>query len=83
MGAKKQNLEISVAGGASMGKNGKEDYFQIGKRNFTVFRKLLWKSGFIITNQDVGGKIARTMTLHLVDGTVMINKKPIGSLQRK
>jgi len=79
MGVKKENLEISVAGGASMGKNGKEDFFKIGKRNFTVFRKLLWKNGFMIKNQDVGGRIARTMTLHLANGTVTINKKPIGS----
>lgn len=79
LGAQKRNLEISVAGGASMGKQGKEDYFKIGKRNFTVFRKLLWKNGFMITNQDVGGKKARTMSLHLADGTITINKKPMAS----
>jgi len=79
LGAKKNNLEISVAGGATMRNREKEDYFKIGKRNFTVFRKLLWKNGFMIANQDVGGIKARTMTLRLSDGEVTINKKPIGS----
>ena len=77
LGAKKKNIEISVAGGASMGKRDKEDYFKIGKRNFTVLRKLLWKNGFMITNKDVGGNKARTMSLYLADGKVLINKKPI------
>jgi len=79
LGGQKKNLEISVAGGASMKREEREDYFKIGKRNFTVFRKLLWKNGFMIANQDVGGNKARTMALHLSDGTVTINKKPMQS----
>lgn len=75
-GATKKNLIVVVAGGASM-KNGQStDYFKIGKRNFTVLRKLLWKNGFIIAAQDVGGVTSRTMMLRLSDGLVTINKKP-------
>lgn len=76
-GAQKKNIEISVAGGASMSKKGADDYFKIGKRNFTVLRKLLWKNRFIISNQDVGGRKARTMSLRMLDGLVTINKKRI------
>lgn len=76
-GAQKKNIEISVAGGASMSKKGGDDYFKIGKRNFTVLRKLLWKNRFIISNQDVGGRKARTMSLRMLDGLVTINKKRI------
>lgn len=77
LGATKENLIISVAGGATMKRSAKDDYFKIGKRNFTVFRKLLWKNGFMIANQDVGGTISRTMAIRMSDGIVTINKKPI------
>lgn len=79
LGAQKRNLEINVAGGASMKQNAGEDYFKIGQRNFTTFRKLLWKNGFIIANQQVGGSISRTMTLDLADGLVTINKEPLNA----
>ena len=77
LGATKKNLEINVAGGASMKQNAGEDYFKIGQRNFTTFRKLLWKNGFIIANQQVGGSISRTMSLDLSNGLVIINKEPL------
>lgn len=76
-GAKKRNLKITVAGGASMKSKGKDDYFKIGKRNITVLRKLLWKNKFMITSQDVGGNKSRTMALQISDGYISINKKPI------
>lgn len=76
MGAKKENLEISVAGGASMKKEG-DDYFKIGKRNFTILRKMLWKNGFMIANQAIGGSSYRTMTLSIDTGLVTINKVPL------
>ncbi|MEO1021334.1 MAG: chemotaxis protein CheD [Bacteroidota bacterium] len=77
LGAKKQNLEICVAGGASMKQSTEEDYFKIGQRNFTTFRKMLWKNGLMIGSQEVGGNKSRTMTLSLTDGLVTINKQPI------
>lgn len=77
LGAKKRNLIISVAGGASMKRKGKSDYFKIGKRNFIAFRKFLWKNEFLIANQEVGGSISRTMTLRIADGAITVNKKPI------
>lgn len=79
IGARKENLEISVAGGASMRALDRDDYFKIGKRNFTVFRKYLWKNGLMITNKDIGGEKARTMTFKLKNGEVMINKKPMAN----
>lgn len=79
MGATKSNIIISVAGGASMKRNGEDDYFKIGKRNFTTLRKLLWKNGFMIEKQDVGGNNSRTMELRISDGLVTVNKLPIGT----
>lgn len=80
LGGKKSNLVLTVAGGASMKQNGNDDYFKIGKRNFTTLRKLLWKNGFMISSQDIGGTKSRTMTLRMSDGLVLINKKPIGAM---
>lgn len=77
LGAKKENLIISVAGGAAMKRTSEDDYFKIGKRNFTVFRKLLWKNGFMIANQDAGGTKSRTMAMRMSDGMITVNKKPI------
>lgn len=82
LGAQKNNLEINVAGGASMKRSEGDDYFKIGKRNFTTLRKLLWKNGFMIANKDVGGHISRTMTLAIGDGEVTINKKTINGTQQ-
>ncbi|MTI86508.1 MAG: chemotaxis protein CheD [Balneolaceae bacterium] len=77
LGAQKKNLEIIVAGGASMKKKVGEDYFKIGKRNFTTLRKLLWKNGFMIAHKQVGGNKSRTMALTIANGVVTINKKPL------
>jgi chemotaxis protein CheD len=79
MGATKSNIIISVAGGASMKRNEGDDYFKIGKRNFTTLRKLLWKNGFMIEKQDVGGNNSRTMAIRISDGLVTVNKLPIGT----
>ncbi len=79
LGAQKRNLEINVAGGASMKQNSSEDYFKIGQRNFTTFRKLLWKNGYMISNQEVGGSISRTMTLEINTGLVIMNKVPMNT----
>lgn len=74
LGAAKENLVISVAGGATMKRTAKDDFFKIGKRNFRVFRKLLWKNGFMIANRDVGGTTSRTMAIRMSDGIVTIKK---------
>ncbi len=82
-GATKKNLVVVVAGGASMKNGQSSDYFKIGQRNFTILRKLLWKNGFIIAAQDVGGMTSRTMSLRMSDGLITINKKPFFQLEGK
>ena len=72
LGAKKERLIVKVAGGACMNKAEAEDQFQIGKRNFLMLRKLLWKNGVLIKAEEVGGQLARTLLLSLADGAVLI-----------
>jgi chemotaxis protein CheD len=71
-GARKRRLKIRVAGGANSHKSEEEDFFQIGKRNLIILRKLLWKNGLLLESHDVGGSNSRTMSLEIGTGTVTI-----------
>jgi chemotaxis protein CheD len=71
-GAQRNRLVVFAAGGACANGLEQDDYFQIGKRNVTVLRSLLWKNGIILTNSDFGGSLARTMSLEMRTGKVLI-----------
>ena len=71
-GANKGRLVVKVAGGAQMRDNGKGDFFAIGKRNYVTMRKLFWKNGIMISAEDVGGNISRTMYLEIDTGRVRL-----------
>ncbi len=73
-GAKKERLVVKVAGGACLQK---EDRFQIGKRNFLMLKKLLWKNNVLLRAHDIGGTYARTMTLDISTGEVTIKRNGI------
>jgi len=76
-GAKKQRIEVKAAGGAAPLDSGRGDYFEIGKRNFIVLRKVLWKNGVLLKAHDVGGKQSRTMTLNIADGEVTLKSNGV------
>ena len=71
-GAQKSRLVVKAAGGASSLSSNEEDFFQIGKRNFIVLRKLLWKNGLLLKAYDVGGSDSRTMLLEIATGQVVV-----------
>ena len=66
-GAQRKKLVIKVAGGAAF-RGDQKDFFSIGKRNYIMLRKLLWKNGFMISSEDVGGTISRTMYFDIATG---------------
>ncbi len=69
-GGKKADLVVKVVGGgAPLGDN---SLFQIGQRNYTVLRKMLWKSSVLIAAEDVGGAIPRTVRLQIATGRVTV-----------
>lgn len=76
-GSKKKDITISVFGGAQVFQ--REDYFNIGKRNYVAFRKMLWKHGMLIKNEHVGGKVHRTVKVRVDTGEIMldVNKEEI------
>jgi chemotaxis protein CheD len=71
-GAARSRLIVTAAGGACANGLEQDDYFQIGKRNVTILRNLLWKNGIILKNCDFGGNLARTMSLNIKSGEVLI-----------
>lgn len=72
LGGRKERLVVKVAGGACPNGNEQDDYFQIGKRNFVMFRKLLWKNGILLSAHDVGGSHSRTLSLDIETGNVLV-----------
>jgi chemotaxis protein CheD len=69
-GADRSNLIVKVAGGAAF--RDQNDLFAIGKRNFIILRKLFWKNGFIISGEDIGGNISRTLFFEIATGRTWI-----------
>ena len=72
VGAKKERIVLKVAGGASLQHNEENDQFQIGKRDFMMLRKLLWKNNVLIEAWDVGENHSRTMSLDIASGEVVL-----------
>jgi chemotaxis protein CheD len=69
-GVDRKSLVIVVAGGANI--NDEQNVFEIGKRNYTVVRKLLWKNNLLVRAEDVGESHGRTLTLRIADGGVQV-----------
>ena len=69
-GAQKKDLVIVVAGGSNI--NDENNVFEIGKRNFTALRKILWKNNLLIKAEHVGGGSSRTLSLHAATGEVWL-----------
>lgn len=73
LGARKERMTVTVAGGAHAGAADAEDSFQIGKRNVLALRKLLWKNGVMIHAEDTGGhQRSRTMSVSVASGAVSL-----------
>ena len=71
LGADKRRLQVYLAGGASVVDDG--GFFQVGKRNHTAIRKLLWKAGVLVHGEDVGGTYSRTVRIDSSCGRFVIS----------
>ncbi|HEX7510776.1 MAG TPA: chemotaxis protein CheD, partial [Chitinivibrionales bacterium] len=65
-GATKENLRVVIAGGAQVFEQ--RDFFDIGKRNIVIARKLFWKNNIMIAAEHVGDHIPRTLYLDIGSG---------------
>ena len=70
MGAQRKNLVAKVAGASRI--MDANNTFNIGERNHTVLRKVLWKNGILVSGEDVGGSAPRTMYLHMDTGRTVL-----------
>jgi chemotaxis protein CheD len=73
LGAKKENLRVVIAGGAQVFED--RDFFDIGKRNTVIARKLFWKNNIMIAAEHVGGHMPRTMYLEIGQGTTYFTSR--------
>jgi chemotaxis protein CheD len=70
LGANKRNLKIVLIGGASV--LDPENFFQIGRKNYLAVKKHLWRDGYIISAEAVGGTDWRTVRLEVGSGRVEV-----------
>jgi len=66
LGAKKSRLKVLVAGGSQI--LDQKGLFNIGKRNYTLLRKMFWKNNVMTDFEDVGGNVNRTIKLEIESG---------------
>ena len=73
LGAQKHDLIVKVAGGGALYDD--KGLFSIGKRNYTMMRKMFWKTGVIVSAEDVGGAKSRTARLHVGSGRCTVSSQ--------
>jgi len=70
LGAKKNRMEVKVAGGSQI--IDLSGFFNIGKNNYMALREILSTHGVPIRAEDVGGRGNRTISLEISSGKVLI-----------
>jgi chemotaxis protein CheD len=70
LGAENRRLKVHLAGGASMLND--TNLFDIGRRNHTAVRKLLYQQRLFITAEQIGGTQPRTMIMNVGNGSVSL-----------
>ncbi|NOX26189.1 MAG: chemotaxis protein CheD [Deltaproteobacteria bacterium] len=73
-GAKKSRMKVYVVGGSQV--MDEAGMFNIGKRNQMIIRKMFMKNNVMITREDVGGNVNRTISLEV--GTGLVRMKVSG-----
>ena len=70
LGSRKKDIWVKAAGGGNLHQDA--GAFEIGKRNHTMMRKILWKAQVLVAAEDVGGSVWRTARLFVDTGQVTI-----------
>ncbi len=70
IGGIKERVKIKVAGGSKILDD--SEFFNIGKKNYMVLRKILQLHNLPLVAEDIGGQGNRTMTLELSSGKVFV-----------
>ncbi len=79
IGAVKSRLIVKAVGGSQvMDANG---VFNIGKRNYTMLRKIFWKNKVMISKEDIGGAVNRTVSLEIGSGITRLKVSGRGEFE--
>jgi len=70
-GVKRNHVITKVIGGSNV--MDKNKFFNIGERNYTAVRKILWRNNMIIHKEDVGGSKSRTVRIYTATGKVVVS----------
>lgn len=65
-GCEKRKLLLAAVGGANI--NDENNVFEVGKKNITIVKKFLWKNNLLLSAEDFGESISRTISLHIGSG---------------
>jgi chemotaxis protein CheD len=71
LGAKRSLIQTKVIGGSNV--MDKSKFFNIGERNYTAVRKILWRNNIMIQSEDIGGSRSRTVKLNMQTGSVVVS----------
>lgn len=67
--------DMKIGGSTILDKWG---FFDIGRRNYLILRKILKKENIFIRGEDIGGQINRTLYLELDTGRVWVKSDKFG-----
>ncbi|HWQ56220.1 MAG TPA: chemotaxis protein CheD [Bryobacteraceae bacterium] len=70
MGGIQRRLAVYAVGGAQV--MDEQGIFNIGKRNALAMRKLLWKAGVMLREEDLGGNLSRSVRLEIATGKCLL-----------
>jgi chemotaxis protein CheD len=70
LGAQKKRMIVKVVGGASILDD--TNFFRIGQKNIMAMRKIFWKNNVMISAEDTGGDLNRTIRLEMATGKIFI-----------
>ncbi len=70
LGATRKNLSLKLAGASKVLKDG--EFFDIGRRNLLMAKKLLWKNSLAVLAEETGGDVSRTVRLRMEDGKTTV-----------
>jgi chemotaxis protein CheD len=70
LGATRKGVVLKLAGASKVLKDG--EFFDIGRRNVLMAKKLLWKNSLGALAEETGGEVSRTLRLRMEDGRTLL-----------
>ncbi len=70
LGGEKERMVVTVTGGSQLMDD--SGYFNIGKRNYLMLRKIFWANNVLIRSEAIGGNVNRTVRMELSTGEVWV-----------